>query len=51
MNILQWRGILSDKIVKEFSLDCLLNRYLMIGLQNMEPNMQVIDKIDLVMNI
>ncbi len=45
-NVLRWRGVLSERAVKEMSLDCLLNRYLMIGLQSMEAGMETLDAID-----
>lgn len=46
MNTLKWKGILADELIKEYALDSLLNRYLMIGLQSMEANMQTLEKID-----
>ncbi len=45
-NLISWKGIINDKLVKEFSLDCLLNRYLMIGLQTMEHNGETINNIE-----
>jgi len=45
-NVLKWRGVLSERVVKEMSLDCLLNRYLMIGLQSMEAGMDTLKIID-----
>lgn len=50
-NILKWRNILHLRILKEFSLDCLLNRYLMIGLQSMEPDMKTLEIIDYLINL
>lgn len=46
MNTLKWKDILADELIKEYALDSLLNRYLMIGLQSMEANMQTLEKID-----
>ena len=37
---------MSDELIKEYALDSLLNRYLMIGLQSMEANMKTLEKID-----
>lgn len=46
MNTLKWKGILADSLIKEYALESLLNRYLMIGLQSMEADMQTLEKID-----
>ncbi|GAB6030568.1 GC-rich sequence DNA-binding factor [Chamberlinius hualienensis] len=32
-NILSWQGSLSDTLLQELALDCLLNRYILLGLQ------------------
>lgn len=49
-NVFKWRGALSDSIIKELSIDSLLNRYLMFALQSMDLNMTTILKIEYVIN-
>lgn len=49
-NLLKWKNVLSDRLVKEFTLDCLLNRYLMIGLQSMEFNLDLVETIELLVS-
>ncbi|CAF0932359.1 unnamed protein product [Brachionus calyciflorus] len=41
-NVLLWKEVLSESILKELAIDCLLNRYLLIGLQNLEPTIETI---------
>ncbi|XP_039600861.1 PAX3- and PAX7-binding protein 1 [Polypterus senegalus] len=36
-NILMWHGILSNKCLRELALDSLLNRYILLALQNSDP--------------
>jgi GC-rich sequence DNA-binding factor len=40
-NVLKWQNLLSEQLIKELALDSILNRYLMIGLQNMETALQL----------
>ena len=47
-NILKWKGILSDRILKEYVLDNLLGRYIMIGLQASAQNSNTIELIEFV---
>lgn len=47
-NVLFWQEILSESVLKELSLDCLLNRYILIALQNMDSNIQTIEIIEYV---
>lgn len=49
-NLLQWKGIISDKLLKEFTLDCLLNRYIMIGLQSLQSHSETIETIENLIN-
>ena len=48
LNVLQWKHLLNDNLLKELSIDCLLNRYLIIGLQTMPANMSTISIIEYV---
>jgi len=49
-NLISWKGIISDKLVKEFCLDCLLNRYIMIGLQSMDASLETVEMIEYLIN-
>ena len=45
-NVLKWQTIVNDTVLKELSIDRLLNRYLMIGLQSMEASIETISIIE-----
>jgi hypothetical protein len=47
-NIIEWNGILSVKTVQEFSLNSLLNGYILVALQHMPLNMETLTKIEYV---
>ncbi|XP_078416306.1 PAX3- and PAX7-binding protein 1 isoform X1 [Cetorhinus maximus] len=36
-NILQWTGIISNRVLQELTVDSLLNRYILLALQNSDP--------------
>ncbi|XP_059824681.1 PAX3- and PAX7-binding protein 1 isoform X2 [Hypanus sabinus] len=36
-NILQWTGIISNRVLQELTIDSLLNRHLLLALQNSDP--------------
>ena len=40
--------MLNDNLIKELAFDSILNRYLMIGLQTIEPSMETVKKIEYV---
>ena len=51
-NILRWRGILSDKLVKEMTLDSILNRYIFMGLQFMRIDAsETIEKVEFIVRL
>ncbi len=47
-NILEWNDIVSAELLKELTLDCLLNRYIIVALQYMDLNIGTVDKIEYV---
>ncbi|RMZ96909.1 PAX3- and PAX7-binding [Brachionus plicatilis] len=45
-NVLLWQKLLSEGVLKELAIDCLLNRYMLIALQNMNSSIQTIQLIE-----
>ncbi|XP_067118345.1 PAX3- and PAX7-binding protein 1 [Centruroides vittatus] len=43
-NILSWHGILSEQSLQDLAFNCLLNRYLLLALQNSQMQKDTVDK-------
>lgn len=43
-NILSWHGILSEQSLQDLAFNCLLNRYLLLALQNSQNQKDTVDK-------
>jgi hypothetical protein len=52
-NVLKWKYIFNDNVLKQLAINCLLKKYIMLGFASMKPNMNtvsIIEYVTLVLN-